>query len=383
MLIENYKAQIYSCGRCGYCVGAYLDHVCPSRFIAGFESATGRGRMLIARAILEGRLAYSKELTSALFTCFLCGACDVKCELAAKIKITEITKAMRTDAFNSGIQLEKLSPIAKALAEQHNIYNETREAITLFNSDTESTERADMLYFPGCITTYRYPKIAESIKKILNLAGVTFTVLVKDEWCCGNPLLSMGIEGLAREIATHNVEKIKQKGVKTVLTSCPGCYRTISQDYPKILGEELTFKVVHTTQFLDELILKGYVKFRKASIGKVTYHDPCEIGRYFKIYAEPRNIIQSIPDLDFTEMRRNKEDSWCCGGGGSVNVVHTYGALKVAGSRIKEARETGTKTLVTACPSCVQMLKLASKREKAGIMVIDISELVSSVIKAT
>jgi len=116
---------------------------------------------------------------------------------------------------------------------------------------------------------------------------------------------------------------------------------------------------------------------------KVTYHDPCEIGRYFKIYEEPRKVIRSIPDLDLVEMPRNMEDSWCCGGGGSANIVHTYLALRVQELRIGESQETGMDTLVTACPSCVRMLELASKRKRAGMNMIDISELVLDAIKTT
>lgn len=381
MLIENYKEQIYSCGRCGYCVGAYLHHVCPSQFIAGFDSATARGRMLIARAILEGKLDYSEGLASMLFTCFLCGACDAKCELAAKIKITEITKAMRSDALDAGIQLEKLSPVAKALAERHNIFNENQEKRAAFtNSGTKTSGKTDLLYFAGCVISYRYPKIAQNTLKILDIAGIDVNILGEDEWCCGNPLFFMGMKDLAKKTITHNIEKIREKGARTVLTSCPGCYRTMTQDYPKILGGELPFKVVHTTQFLDKLIREGTIVFENSNFRKVTYHDPCEIGRYFKIYEEPRKIIKSIPNLDLVEIARNKENAWCCGGGGSVNVAHTYLAFNVAELRMREARETGAKTLVTACPSCVRMLELASKRKRAGMNVIDISELVLDAI---
>lgn len=174
---------------------------------------------------------------------------------------------------------------------------------------------------------------------------------------------------------------IREKGAKVVLTSCAGCYRTMTQDYPKILGEKLPFKVVHTTQFLDKIIQEGAIRLGNSSFKKVTYHDPCEIGRHCKIYEEPRNIIRNVSNLDFTEMSRNKENAWCCGGGGGVSVVHTYSALKVAELRMQEAQQTGAKVLVTACPSCVQMLKLASKRKRVEIKVVDISEFILDAIK--
>lgn len=381
MQVENYKEQIYSCGRCGYCIGGYTTHVCPSRFIAGFESATARGRMLIARALTEQKLRYSQELASMLFTCFLCGACDSKCSQAAKIKVTEITRAMRSDAISAGIFLDKLIPGAKTLSESHNIYGESpTKRNALLPSFSRQNVKADLLYFPGCVITFRYPQIAYNTLKVLSYAGIDFTLLGEEEWCCGNPFLFMGMLSEAKEFALHNVERIRAKGIKTVLTSCAGCYKVLSQEYPKILGEQ-PFKVMHITQFLDKLIDGGYVKFKSSSYAKVTYHDPCEIGRYAGIYEEPRSIIQSIPQLKLVEMEKNRENSWCCGGGGSVNIVHTRLALSVGELRIRHAEETGAKTLVTACPSCVQMLELASKRRRSEIKVVDIASLVLDALK--
>jgi heterodisulfide reductase subunit D len=381
MYIENFREQIYNCGRCGYCLGGYISHVCPSRFIAGFESATARGRMLIAKALLERKLDYSQDLASMLFTCFLCGACDIKCSQAANIKITEITKAMRQDSINAGVMLDKLIPVAKALTESHNIYNKpSTKRAALLSQLPERSEKADLLYFPGCVITFRYPQIAFNTLKILRSAEIKVALLGEEEWCCGNPFFFMGMSSETEKFAVHNVEKIKEKGVKTVLTSCAGCYRVLSQEYPKILGE-LPFKVVHVTQFLNKLIDEGSLKLKKLDVGKVTYHDPCEIGRYAGIYEEPRSVIQSIPHIELVEMEKNRENSWCCGGGGSVNIVHTHLALSVGELRIRHAEETGAKMLVTACPSCVQMLELASKRKRSEIRVIDIASLVLDALK--
>lgn len=381
MIIENYKEQIYRCGRCGYCLGGYLDHVCPSRFIAGFESATARGRMLIARAILEKKLNYSPELTSMLFTCFLCGACDAQCSQAAKIRITEITKAMRADAINAGILLDKLVPGTAALSKSHNIYDESAsKRIALLNYYSEKGKTPDLLYFPGCVITFRYPQIAYNTIQVLKIAGVDLVLLGEEEWCCGNPFFFIGMLKEAEKFARHNVDRIKGRGIKTVLTSCAGCYRVLSQEYPKIIGES-PFKVVHVTQFLDKLVNEGLIKLKKSSYSKVTYHEPCEIGRYAGIYEEPRTVIKSIPNIKLVEMTKNRENSWCCGGGGSVNIVHTRLALSVSDLRIKQACEIKAKALVTACPSCVHMLDLASKRQRSGIKVIDIASLILDALK--
>ena len=382
MPLSDYAEQIYGCGRCGYCLGGYLDEVCPSRFIAGFESATARGRMLIARAILDRQLQYSPRLAERLYTCFLCGACNAKCELAAKIKITEITKALRSDIFSAGIELKRLSELCAVIANKHNIYDAPEEDRTTWIApDIKIEEKADLLYFPGCVTAYRLPKVARYVTEILNQAGIKVTVLGAKEWCCGNPLLSMGRIDLAKETIMHNIEEIERIGAKQVITSCAGCYRTMTQDYPRILGQPLSFKVTHLTQFLNKLIKDGKIKVKTTIRKRITYHDPCEIGRHCNIFEQPREIVNSIPGVDLVEMERNRENAWCCGGGGSVSVLSSSLSLKVAHERLKEAQRTGATTIVTACPSCILMLDLANKRMGAKLRVIDISELVTQAMR--
>lgn len=340
--------------------------------------------MLIAEAILEGRLDYSRELSDRLFTCFMCGACEVQCEKAAKIGISQITKAMRRDTINAGLQPERLNQITRALSENHQIYENSQwKGAGSMSSNAKINEKADLLYFAGCVISNRYPEIGRNTLRILNSSNIDVTILGKNEWCCGNPALSMGKTSLAKEIIMHNVETIKRKGAKIVLTSCAGCHRTMSKDYQKFLNEELPFKVLHVTELLDRLIQEELIKFRNSNFKRVTYHDPCELGRQCKIYESPRRIIQSIPNLDLVEMVRNRDNAWCCGGGGNVAAVHPTKALKVAELRMREAQESGAETLVTSCPSCIQMLELASKRMKTGIKVIDISELVSDAMETS
>jgi len=378
MFLSDYAEQVYECGRCGYCLGGYLDEVCPSRFIAGFESATARGRMLVARAILERQLQYSPMLTERLYTCFLCGACNVKCELAAKIEITEITKVMRSDASAAGIELKRLNELCAIIANKHNIYDAPEEDRILWISpEIKIEEKADLLYFPGCVTAYRLPAVAQRTTRILNQAGIEVTVLGAKEWCCGNPLLSMGRTDLAKEIIMHNVEKIKESGSKQVVTSCAGCYRTMTQEYLRILRQTLPFKVIHMTQLLGELIEEGKIRMKTMKQKKVTYHDPCEIGRHCNIFEQPREVITSVSGIDLVEMERSRENAWCCGGGGSVSTLFPHLALEVAHERLKEAQRTGATTIVTACPSCILMLDLAIKRTRLPLRVIDVSELVA------
>lgn len=380
--LSSYVEQIYRCGRCGYCIGGFLEEICPSRFLAKFEASTGRGRMLVARAILEDKLEYSSPLAERLYNCFLCAACDLKCEMAAKIKITEITRAMRNEISSARLEPKRLSELGSAIMRRHNIYGAPiEERAAWIPPNIAIQAKTEILYFPGCVVSYRLPQAAQSTAKILHRMGVKFTILGKEEWCCGDPLFSMGKTELAREVVTHNVAKIRDRGFREVLTSCAGCYRAMTQEYPKLLGEKLPFEVTHTTQFFRRLIEKKEIRMTTARQERVTYHDPCEIGRHCNIYEEPREIIHNIPGIDLVEMERNREDAWCCGGGGSVSAVFPRLALKVAHERIREAQRTGATTIATACPSCVLMLDLANKRMGAKLRVIDISELVAQAMQ--
>ncbi|MDH5794747.1 MAG: (Fe-S)-binding protein, partial [Candidatus Bathyarchaeota archaeon] len=236
--LASYFEEIMKCGRCGYCLGGYMAETCPARYVIGFESGAAKGRMLAARAMIQGRLEYSPQLVQRIYTCFLCGACKTKCEDAARIDTVEIIRATRAETFENGKNIpDEVEKLGTAVETRHNIFASVPERRTAWIApEIHVDEKAELLYFPGCVTSYKFSEIAQSTAGILNKALVSFSTLGASEWCCGNPLLSTGQYQLAREMARHNVEEIKKRGVKQVLVSCPGCYKTFKQDYPKLLG---------------------------------------------------------------------------------------------------------------------------------------------------
>lgn len=379
--LSTHLEDISRCGRCGYCVGAYVADTCPARYLIGFESATAKGRMLIARGMLEGKLHQSSELTERTYTCFLCGACKVKCQDAAGIDTTDIIMAMREYIFDSDTHIpETVRKLGAAVESRHNIIGVSPDRTSAWiTDDIRQNKQAELLYFPGCFTSLRLPEIAQATARMLNLLGIDFATLGSEGWCCGSPLLSTGQHSLAREMAMHNVEEIKRRKINTVLVSCPGCYRALSQQYLKLLDlTELPFQIVHTSQFFNRILNEHEIGFKKTLDGIVTYHDPCELGRLSGIYKEPRELIRRVTGAQIVEMVRNRETAWCCGGGGGMMALYPDKSARVANVRLEEAVSTGAKYLVTGCPTCKWNLERTAQDSKIPLKIMDLSELVYS-----
>lgn len=195
-----------------------------------------------------------------------------------------------------------------------------------------------MLYFRGCTAREKQTTIQKATERLLNLAGVDYHML-ENEKCCGSVLLRTGFVDEAKEQIKKNSEIFKDE---KILTSCAGCYKTLSEDYDDV-------DVVHISQFLDELIKQGKFDFTKKDLD-VTYHDSCHLGRHSGIFDEPRKVINEVADL--IEMENIREDSLCCGAGGGVKSAYPEIADQMAKTRIAQAKETGADILITSCPFC-------------------------------
>ncbi len=389
--LEKFYQDVYNCGRCGTCARKFKGPVkgtCPVReHSSGFESTFSRGRTQVARAILEGDLEYTPQMAQRIYECLLCGNCRQACgaldpeTLKPCIDVPAITKAMRADIFASGVAVPAgVKMLGEGVEKSHNVLGAPHETRTDWvTPDIKLSKNADLIYFPGCITSYKAPEVARATAKILNKADVPFSILGEEEWCCGDPLLMTGQLDLAKEVARHNYELLKGK---RVVASCAGCFRTLQELYPQLLGEEYQLDAVHTSQLLAELIESGKLKFKahKGEKKKVTYHDPCELGRDMKIFDEPRTVIQAIPGVELVEMARHGADAWCCGGGGGVKAVNYALSLEISKDKISDALETGAKTIVSGCPSCKQSISDAIKATGADLKVIDITELVAEAL---
>jgi heterodisulfide reductase subunit D len=249
--------------------------------------------------------------------------------------------------------------------------------------------RDQVVYFVGCTTAFRHPEIANATGKFLSRLGVKIDFLDSDtrEVCCGSPLIRAGAISEARELAKQNVEAIKQSKLQTVITTCPGCARTLRNDYPT-LGTPLpkNVRVLHVTEYLSKYHteLKGLFTTplnpsQKADRLKVSYHDPCHLGRELEVYEQPRKLLQLLPNVDLIELHHNREFADCCGGGGALPKTFPNLALEVGQHRLAAAHHLNLDFLVSCCPNCKQHFMLSSKELNPPIKAkpLDLMELLA------
>jgi Fe-S oxidoreductase len=246
--------------------------------------------------------------------------------------------------------------------------------------DLSGDSDVDVVYWVGCTAALdeRCQKIAVSMAKILRATGVKFAILGNEESCCGDPARRAGNEYLFQMQAERNIETLKRYNVKKIVTACPHCFNTLKNEYPQFGGD---FEVMHHTQFIADLLSQGKLRLVSDGSRKVTYHDPCYLGRYNDVYDEPRKILASIPKLRLAEMDRIKRDSFCCGGGGGRSWMEEPGT-KISHLRTDDVIKTGADILALACPFCVIMFEDAvkSKGVEEKLKVMDIAELVAQTI---
>jgi len=320
------------------------------------------------------------DLKEVIYSCLLCGVCSEICGLVDPV---DINLASREEV----VEKSKLLPAHERLLETHsacgNPYDRKKAergkwAKNLSIKDLTKTN-AENLFFVGCTTALRpaLRKTAVNTAQLLQNAGLDFGILGAEEKCCGYIPKTLGDKSLFEKTAAENIEMLNSLNIKRLITCCPGCLLTF-KSYPK---DSLNFEVIHSVQMIDQLIRKGGIKPGNAPGTKVTYHDPCDLGRGCRIFDPPRNILTSISGAEFVEMERHGRWSYCCGSGGCVEHVFPDMVDFNSESRIKEAEETGADVLVTACPQCHMTLLQASKRMGSRILVEDLSVFLNKALE--
>jgi len=369
---QGSEREFAACVQCGYCMG-----YCPTR--QEWLSTTPRGRILMTKNF------YSKKITQdyvkSIFQCSLCGRCKVDCSV--NIKSPAMWVDLRSELVKNGFELDSLKALTTTIDETHNIAakpNDQRAGWTTrlkLPYELEKRAGAEVIYFVGCLTSF-YPMvqdIARSFARISDSAGVDFAILGGEEWCCGYPLISAGHKEAAAKSMEHNIDRIKGMGAKSVVMTCPGCYRMWRDEYYNITGQRPPFDVSHSTEFIARLIEQGRIRLGELN-DSITYHDPCDLGRNSGIYNEPRYIINKIPGLSFAELEDNGEYCNCCGSGGDLLASNEDLSLNIARRKVNEVLDTGVQTLVTACPACVRAITIAKTAQKAPFNILDITQLV-------
>jgi Fe-S oxidoreductase len=242
----------------------------------------------------------------------------------------------------------------------------------------------EWLFWVGCAGSLddRARRSTRAIASVLHAAGVTFAVLGPREACTGDPARRLGNEYLFQEMAKANIETLDEVGARKIVASCPHCFNTISNEYPQLGGN---YEVVHHSQLLSRLVADGKLSPRDPVQAKLTYHDPCYLGRHNDVYDEPRNVLDQVPGVERVEMHRHGKRGFCCGAGGARMWMEERIGKRINVERTDEALATGAEMIATSCPYCLIMLDDAVSQRRSegqadGVTVIDLAQVLADSI---
>lgn len=388
--LERVKDHLKDCAGCGLCSGqgpitpyreadvvpeqASPSARCPIKERFKFVSHTAKGLLWLCAAVQYHGFPVTEDLANVAYTCTTCGLCDELCT----VRKIDIFRALREEIVeHSAGPLLASKAIDENIIRVNNPFGQKSEDRAKWAVDLDLPQMGETVYFPGCYASYRYAQTARATVHILRATGHEVAYLAEKEACCGAHFIWDGQARMARAWATRLLHTLDNAGAKRVIVSCANCYRSLKIDYATMLGK-LPLEVLHISELLALLIREGKVKFQKESPHKVTYHDPCRLGRLGGgIYQPPRDVLMAIPGLELTEMPRNRRWAWCCGSGGLV-VLNAFPefARWAAAQRLAEAGSVAP-TLVTACAHCLAGFESAARAEGSSSSIYDLPVLVA------
>lgn len=364
------KELFFRCVRCGTCKlinGIYLP-ACPAGETFGFENFYASGKIWLGRAFLEGKINLGDEtIKKTIFSCTTCGNCTIQCPLSHGKHILEMYEFLRSEIVQNSGPFKEHEEALKNIKNYGNPYGLPRKKRGEWLKNISTGNSGETLYFAGCtspLTSFLKDIPLLSAEIVKNVYG-NVRALGEEEFCCGSIVLRTGDKKFFAEIAGKNAETFKKMGIKRIVTTCAGCYKTFKFDYPRFVS--FPFQVVHTVEILKRVVKK--IKVKKAF---VTYHDPCHLGRQGGIIDEPREVLKSLKEVRFLEMPRHGMNSFCCGAGGGVRILLPGFAFETAKRRMEEAEKTGAEFLLTSCPFCTQ--NLSTVADNFSIKVMEIVE---------
>jgi len=312
-----------------------------------------------------------------LWLCTTCGQCEALCPRG--VKIIDIFRGLRELAWESNHVEKGLPSLLWSIYWNENPWSQPPSQRAAWAPGLElpvfDASQHEILLYVGCTSSYdrRAQKIARALVSILKAAGVKYGYLGNEEPCCGEASLSVGNLDYFKEIAGKTSGFFKEKGITNLVVISPHCYDVFKNHYPQ---EGLDLKPQHYTQYLAGLILEGHLKFEGSLNEKITFQDPCYLGRHNDEYEAPRQVLSAIPGIELVEMETNRSEGLCCGGGGGRMWLETVSAERFSNLRVKEAEKTGAGTLATACPFCIVCLEDSAKNLPQGkLRVLDIAEI--------
>lgn len=397
----------FSCVQCGRCHG-----FCPSersgerlkpkkisgrlrtemelvgRKLLKFQSEQTRahpGRKMIAdQPIALKNIVGDMFHHDFIWSCTTCGACNEVCPVA----IDNLNKiiAMRKNIVSEHISTSSpMQQVFQGIEKFGNSWGKDRLSTNLTNWFKDLGIRtlgqnpdAEYLFYVGCQAAFddSARNTVMAMARIMHQAGVNFAVLGDKEWCCGEIARRMGNELLFQKTVKNNISSWRELRIKKIITACPHCFNTLQNEYVHFGGN---YQVIPHVVFLAELQNKGKLKISRNQSSRITYHDPCYLGRYNAVYNEQRKLITSIPGVDLVEMPRSREESFCCGAGGGRFWMRHRGENPISVNRVKQALATDADIIVTSCPYCNKVFNEKIKDvSQEDVNTLDIAELIES-----
>lgn len=377
-----------ACTGCNECL-----RWCPVLDVTGDESLATPEKIRIYGALIRSRhsllsgltgppeveMSLLEKLKEALYTCTTCGRCGEVCEVG--INTQRLWPALRQKLVEMGIgPMGAQDQTAPLVREHRNPYARPHaERFAWLPPEIEVADQAEIGFYAGCSGAYVAQPMVIGAVRVLAAMGVRFT-LFGDEWCCGFPLFIIGESTQVAELVRHNIEGFAARGVKKLLVSCPCCTFMLRERWPEFYGGGLPFEIVHTSQFVAEMIGAGRLRLSRGAPGRLTYHDPCYLSRGVRIIDEPRAIIAHIPKADFVEMAHSRELSKCCGAGGGLRRCNPALSIEMARRLMADAEAVGAETLIIDCPACFERMHLAQEGIDSRLKIVDLMELVSQLL---
>jgi len=360
-----------TCIQCGTCSAS-----CPTAYAMDYPP---RQLWKLIQLGLRDEVVNSRTF----WLCTTCKACTVRCPRG--IDLTQTMLMLKEYAVREGLKVpEGIGILRETVTTNYNISGDDNESRLIWAENLESKPEgieakkgAEVLYFVGCVSAF-YPQaysIPQSMVQIFERAGISFTTMGGQEWCCGYPLYGAGMKDLVAELAQHNLERVKELGSTKLVTTCPSCYYAWTHVYPEFVELPAELEILHAVEYLEQLLDQGGIELGEVQ-RIVTYHDPCDLGRKSGVFDAPRAILNSIPGLDFREMAMHGENAMCCGGGGDVEISDRQVTGEVGVLRRQQAQETGAEAVISACQQCKRTLLTGARQAKIRMRAMDISELV-------
>jgi Fe-S oxidoreductase len=359
------------CFQCGLC-----DTVCPWNRVRQFS---------IRKIIREATFGLTEIEGEDIWRCTTCGRCPEQCPRGVKqieVGVSLRRVASEYEVFPASVRSARTAR-ASLISEGNPLQGERDKRADWAKGLNLKTyeEGMEALYFVGCYLSYdpRMKKVATATANILNKAGVAFGILGSKESCCGESIRKTGSEEVFKTLAKHNIKTFIDHGVKKVIVSSPHCYHTFKNEYPEYM---VNFEVVHINQYLLELVNQGRLEMKGEFPQKITYHDPCYLGRHNGVYDAPRDLLNAIPGVELVEMEDHGPRSLCCGGGGGRIWMDTPQEERFSDIRLKQADAVGAAILATSCPYCITNFEESrlNLEYEEKIEIKDITEIVQDII---